>query len=318
MLGCPSSSPQQQHNNNTTTSTQSICSLPLLLFCLLLLPGSKRSTKQRSSCQCPLTCSHTHSFTRTRTRTLGSVLNGQIDSGKKSCVWPKHTHTHTHTHTHKRTNQQLRLCVEGEGKRVVGINKAACVVNQNKAREETRKSKQGRANGLWSGASAIAVHWFQISGRNEALPMLGSAPPPTLPKAKLACHLHNLALLKRELVGRLRSKRVDSLVPRSSQSKLWQHTHTYTQKKANGCVCVVSRHISSAQTDSFYNNLLDAPYYTNPRELDGMKVPDVLLSGDHKKIKIWKNKNRKSRTMINRPDLWNRYINENKSEIRNE
>ena len=76
--------------------------------------------------------------------------------------------------------------------------------------------------------------------------------------------------------------------------------------------------ISSAQTDSFYNNLLDAPYYTNPRELDGMKVPDVLLSGDHKKIKRWKNKNRKARTMINRPDLWNRYTNKNKSEIRNE
>ena len=80
----------------------------------------------------------------------------------------------------------------------------------------------------------------------------------------------------------------------------------------------VLNHISSAQTDSFYNNLLDAPYYTNPRELDGMKVPDVLLSGDHKKIKNWKNKNRKARTMINRPDLWNKYINENKSEIRNE
>jgi len=80
----------------------------------------------------------------------------------------------------------------------------------------------------------------------------------------------------------------------------------------------VLNHISSAKTDSFYNNLLDAPYYTNPRVLDGMKVPDVLLSGDHKKIKSWKNKNRKARTMINRPDLWNRYINENKSEIRNE
>ena len=80
----------------------------------------------------------------------------------------------------------------------------------------------------------------------------------------------------------------------------------------------VLNHISSAQTDSFYSNLLDAPYYTNPRELDGMKVPDVLLSGDHKKIKSWKNKNRKARTMINRPDLWNRYINENKSEMRNE
>jgi tRNA (guanine37-N1)-methyltransferase len=80
----------------------------------------------------------------------------------------------------------------------------------------------------------------------------------------------------------------------------------------------VLNHIGSAQSDSFYNNLLDAPYYTNPRELDGMKVPDVLLSGDHKKIKSWKNNNRISRTIINRPDLWNRHINENKSEIRNE
>ena len=50
----------------------------------------------------------------------------------------------------------------------------------------------------------------------------------------------------------------------------------------------------------------------------GGSAEELLLSGDHKKIKSWKNKNRKARTMINRPDLWSRYINENKSEIRNE
>ena len=42
--------------------------------------------------------------------------------------------------------------------------------------------------------------------------------------------------------------------------------------------------INSALTDSFVDDLLDAPYFTRPSEIDGLKVPDVLLSGDHKAI----------------------------------
>ncbi|TET24777.1 MAG: tRNA (guanosine(37)-N1)-methyltransferase TrmD, partial [Candidatus Cloacimonadota bacterium] len=44
----------------------------------------------------------------------------------------------------------------------------------------------------------------------------------------------------------------------------------------------------SAESDSFMSDRLDAPYYTRPREFSGMTVPDVLLSGDHKKIMEWR------------------------------
>ena len=47
--------------------------------------------------------------------------------------------------------------------------------------------------------------------------------------------------------------------------------------------------INSALTDSFVDDLLDAPYFTRPSEIDGLKVPDVLLSGDHKAIEKWRN-----------------------------
>ncbi len=66
----------------------------------------------------------------------------------------------------------------------------------------------------------------------------------------------------------------------------------------------------SALTDSFSQPLLDHPHYTKPRKFDGMQVPDVLLSGHHKKIENWKDDQRKKRTKKRRPDLWNQY-NEN-------
>ena len=55
--------------------------------------------------------------------------------------------------------------------------------------------------------------------------------------------------------------------------------------------------------DSFNNNLLDYPVYTKPAEYKGMKVPDVLLSGDHKKIDEWRYNESLKRTKIRRPDL---------------
>ena len=61
--------------------------------------------------------------------------------------------------------------------------------------------------------------------------------------------------------------------------------------------------INSALTDSFVDDLLDAPYFTRPSEIDGLKVPDVLLSGDHKAIKKWRNDNKLELTKERRPDL---------------
>ena len=59
----------------------------------------------------------------------------------------------------------------------------------------------------------------------------------------------------------------------------------------------------SAQSDSFVSGRLDAPYYTRPREFEGMVVPDVLLSGNHKKIGEWREKEALKKTIVKRPDL---------------
>ncbi len=59
----------------------------------------------------------------------------------------------------------------------------------------------------------------------------------------------------------------------------------------------------SAETDSFMSGTLDAPYYTRPRDFCGMMVPDILLSGDHKKIETWRKKESLRKTKIRRPDL---------------
>ncbi|MGN0950050.1 MAG: tRNA (guanosine(37)-N1)-methyltransferase TrmD [Mitsuokella sp.] len=59
----------------------------------------------------------------------------------------------------------------------------------------------------------------------------------------------------------------------------------------------------SAPTDSFYDGLLEFPQYTRPREFEGMAVPEVLLSGDHAKIREWRRKESLRMTKEKRPDL---------------
>lgn len=59
----------------------------------------------------------------------------------------------------------------------------------------------------------------------------------------------------------------------------------------------------SALTDSFQDGLLDAPYYTRPPEFRGMKVPEILLSGDHKEVGKWKEEQRRKKTQERRKDL---------------
>ena len=59
----------------------------------------------------------------------------------------------------------------------------------------------------------------------------------------------------------------------------------------------------SAETDSFSHQLLDVPHYTRPANFRGMEVPEILLSGDHKKIEIWKNELRLKRTKERRADI---------------
>lgn len=59
----------------------------------------------------------------------------------------------------------------------------------------------------------------------------------------------------------------------------------------------------SYENDSFFNGLLDHPHYTQPREFEGLSVPEVLYSGHHKKIDEWRLKESLKRTRLRRPDL---------------
>ena len=59
----------------------------------------------------------------------------------------------------------------------------------------------------------------------------------------------------------------------------------------------------SAQEDSFSQGLLDCPHYTRPAEYEGMKVPDILLSGHHENITHWQREQSLKRTADRRPDL---------------
>jgi tRNA (guanine37-N1)-methyltransferase len=59
----------------------------------------------------------------------------------------------------------------------------------------------------------------------------------------------------------------------------------------------------SYEKDSFFDNYLDYPQYTKPREFMGLKVPEVLLSGNHAEIEKWRKEMREKKTSEKRPDL---------------
>lgn len=76
------------------------------------------------------------------------------------------------------------------------------------------------------------------------------------------------------------------------------------------CIDAVARMIEgvvgrqgAVEEESFYKKILDCPHYTRPRVFRKMKVPDVLLSGDHKKIAQWRAEKALQRTKKYRPDL---------------
>ena len=65
---------------------------------------------------------------------------------------------------------------------------------------------------------------------------------------------------------------------------------------------------NSTKDESFENNLLEYPQYTKPRDWEGKKVPEVLFSGDHAKIKGWRLSQSEAITQRQRPDLWKKYL----------
>ncbi len=73
------------------------------------------------------------------------------------------------------------------------------------------------------------------------------------------------------------------------------------------CVRLIPAVLGSASSlgeESFEGGLLEYPQYTRPREFEDRAIPDVLLSGDHKKIAEWRRKQAEDITRARRPDLW--------------
>ncbi len=65
----------------------------------------------------------------------------------------------------------------------------------------------------------------------------------------------------------------------------------------------IAENMESINNDSFCNYLLDYPHYTKPSEIDGFSVPDILLSGNHDEIKLWRRRQSLGATYLKRPDL---------------
>jgi tRNA (guanine37-N1)-methyltransferase len=62
------------------------------------------------------------------------------------------------------------------------------------------------------------------------------------------------------------------------------------------------------EDESFERGLLEYPHYTRPAEWQGRKVPEVLISGHHEKVKVWRQRQSEAVTRTRRPDLWQRYV----------
>ena len=66
---------------------------------------------------------------------------------------------------------------------------------------------------------------------------------------------------------------------------------------------------ASIKEESFENDLLEYPQFTKPKNWEGKSPPEVLLSGDHAKIKSWRLSQSEAITRRQRPDLWKKYLN---------
>ena len=64
----------------------------------------------------------------------------------------------------------------------------------------------------------------------------------------------------------------------------------------------------SLKEESFEDGLLEHPQYTRPRTFEGLDIPEVLLSGDHKRVAAWRQEQRELTTRERRPDLWEAHL----------
>ena len=78
----------------------------------------------------------------------------------------------------------------------------------------------------------------------------------------------------------------------------------------DACIRLLPGVLGAAETldeESFEEGLLEYPHYTQPREWNGVSVPEILLSGHHARIRSWRREQSEEITRQRRPDLWARY-----------
>lgn len=107
-------------------------------------------------------------------------------------------------------------------------------------------------------------------------------------------------------------ERIKTLIPRIEEVSIGDYVLTGGELPALSMMDAITRLIpgavqkfTSVESDSFYDGLLDYPHYTRPAEYKGLKVPDVLLSGNHATIGKWRKEQSLDRTRRLRPDLLN-------------
>lgn len=105
-------------------------------------------------------------------------------------------------------------------------------------------------------------------------------------------------------------ERIKQLIPEIEEVSIGDFVLTGGELPALCIIDAVTRLIpgavqkfSSVEADSFYDGLLDYPHYTRPAEYKGLKVPDVLLSGNHAEIEKWRKEQALEKTRRLRPDL---------------
>lgn len=105
-------------------------------------------------------------------------------------------------------------------------------------------------------------------------------------------------------------ERIKTLIPEIEEVSIGDYVLTGGELPALSIVDAVTRLLpgavqkfTSVEADSFYDGLLDYPHYTRPAEYKGLKVPDVLLSGNHAAIAQWRKAQALERTRRLRPDL---------------
>jgi len=88
----------------------------------------------------------------------------------------------------------------------------------------------------------------------------------------------------------------------------------------DACVRLLPGVVGSAETlaeESFAEGLLEYPQYTRPRLWQGRAVPEVLVSGDHRRVRDWRRSEAERLTRERRPDLWERYQERRRADSRN-